>query len=909
MDIQKNWHPRQFNVTHFTISAIASAVLTLNVNVARGASCPSQIIGTALAGIVCNFDNGTGSTVTVNNGGIVGGIAMSGYNPSSPSQIVINAGGTVSNTGGSAITINSSSLSNGIDNNGTINSTSGTGIVIASSSISGGLSNSGSISTGALGISINNNSIINGSILNSGTINSNGTGILINSSSTVTGSISNSGTITAGGVDVGIAITNRSTINGNITNSGLIEATGSGDGIIMRSSTLNGGISNSGTIRSTDNSGVEILNASLILGDIINTGIISGDQRGLSIHNASVVNGNISNSGMISSANGNGLTIFSATTVSGNISNSGTISGGNTGISITSSSTISGSISNSGTIQGDINAIRVSSDSSVNDINILGQSARIIGAVDAPNTTVNITSGALFTSEGNFNVNIFNIDSKAQFNMANEITAMTVNNAGVLGVANTSQMITGDYTQQTGGAFQLGISSTTHYGRLSVTGAVDLSQSGNIDVQLNSNSSLHAGDIFSNVLSGNTLIDPTNGFTVTDNSFFWEFTATNLNNAGVDLTATINPAVYSTCQGDYCQGTANAIINQIAAGNPAFNSYALLTTNSEFAIAASQATPELTNENTQITQLVTHSVMDIVPMWGALHGKSAGDALLDDPGKVWLKPYGGSMTQNENNTVQGFDATVYGFVIGKDIQLTEDGLFGGALAAGKDNIRGKSVLDGQTIDSDEFQGMLYAARKLPHNLYFAGQGLIGYGRNDTSRSIPLYASTAEGSYNSWFTNLRAQLGWNVHALQDLVLTPEFDASYLFVNQGSYQETGSPMDLSVDSNNNSSLVLGAYGNAAYHLVTLNNDQDVTVSGYAGIADNVLNSQPETTATFVAGGPSFSTFGVESDEIVLRGGVGLEMTNPMKPLKVSANYDLQKGNNAYSGVGTITISYKL
>src|SRR6185437_8339607 len=161
--------------------------------------------------------------------------------------------------------------------------------------------------------------------------------------------------------------------------------------------------------------------------------------------------------------------------------------------------------------------------------------------------------------------------------------------------------------------------------------------------------------------------------------------------------------------------------------------------------------------------------------------------------------------------VQGFDATVYGFVIGKDIQLTEDWLFGGALAAGKDNMRGKSVLDGQTIDSDEYQGMLYAARKLPYNLYFAGQGLIGYGDNDTSRSIPLYASTAEGSYNSWFTNLRAQLGWSIPTLnQDLVLTPELDASYLFINQNSYKETGSSMDLLVNSNNNSSLVIGAYG---------------------------------------------------------------------------------------------------
>jgi uncharacterized protein with beta-barrel porin domain len=907
MDIQNTRYFQKRNTNRFALNAIVSAILALNVE-AASASCPSQIIGTALAGIVCDFDNGTGSSVTVNNGGMVGGIAMNGYNPVSPSQIVINAGGTVSNSGGSAIAINSSSLSMGITNNGTINSTSGTGITIVSSNINGGISNSGSITSGALGISINR-SIINDGISNNGTINSIGTGILINSSSTITGGISNSGTIMAGGVDVGIAITNSSIIAGNITNSGLIEATGSGNGIIMRSSIINGGISNSGTISSVGNSGIDILNLSEILGDITNTGTISGDQRGLSIHNGSIVDGNIFNSGNISGANGNGITIFSATTVSGSISNSGTVSGGNTGISVTSSSTISGGISNSGTIQGGIDAIRVSVDSNVNDINILGQSARIIGNVEAPTTTFNITSGAVFTSEGTFNVNIFNISSNALFNMANGITATSVNNSGTLAVANTSQTITGSYTQQTGGQFQIDISSTDNYGSLSVTDSVDLSQSGNIYVKLGPNSSLHAGDVFTNVMSGNTLIDPINGFNVTDNSFIWEFIATDPNNTGVNLTAAINSAAYNSCNGDFCQGAATAIINQVAAGNSIFNPYSSIETQSAFETAASQATPELTNENIQVTQLITRSVMDIVPMWSALHGKSAGDAMLDEPGKFWLKPYGGSVTQNEKNTVDGFDATAYGFVIGKDVQLSEDWLIGGALAAGKDNMRGNSVLDGQTINSDDYQGILYAAKKLPHNLYFAGQGLIGYGNNSTSRSIPLYASTADGSYNSWFTNLRAQLGWNVYALQNLVLTPEVDASYLFVNQSSYQESGSPMALLVNSNNNSSLFLGAYGNAAYHLLTLSNHQDVTVSGYAGFAGNMLNSQPETTATFVAGGPSFSTFGIQTDRVVFRGGLGLAMTNPTKPLMISANYDLQSSNTAYSGVGTITISYKI
>ena len=125
------------------------------------------------------------------------------------------------------------------------------------------------------------------------------------------------------------------------------------------------------------------------------------------------------------------------------------------------------------------------------------------------------------------------------------------------------------------------------------------------------------------------------------------------------------------------------------------------------------------------------------------------------------------------------------------------------------------------------------AKKLPKQFYVAGQGLVGYANNNTSRAIPLYASTAKGAYNSWFTNIRAEAGWSTYAFgPNLVFTPEIDASYLFINQGSYQESGSLMDLSVAANNNSSLVLGAYGNGAYHLTTVKDQGDSHINCLCG-----------------------------------------------------------------------------
>lgn len=867
MDIRKK---------RFTLNATFLALLTLNAEVAKATNCPAIIRGTDLAAIVCDFS--ASSSVTVENGGEVGGIAMNGR---TGDQITINAGGFLGGITTTGINIAHSILLNGLINNGTISS-DGAGVLVTHSII-GSISNQGTISS------------------------SSSTGVQVNNS-TINGSISNSGTITGGGNSDAIVVGFNSAVNGDIINSGTINSGKSGNGILVGfTSNVTGSILNSGRINA-NHTGILAFVLGDIGQDILNSGSIIAGDYGIRVTNESVVGGDISNSGLIDAGNG-GIVVRSASTAR-NISNSGTIIGINTGIAVTSTSSVSGGISNSGTIQGGINAINIDANSSVGGINIIGQHARVIGAVNAENTDFNVTSGAIFTSEGTFDVNNFNIASNAVFNMANAIIVHgALNNAGTLAIGNTSQTLAGNYTQNTGGTLQIGATSAASHGELVVSGRADLSQSGNINVQVANNSSIKQGDILSNVISGGSLLGPTGGFNITDNSFLWKFIA-DPTSSGVNLTATIDSNAYSACQGQYCQGAANAIIGQVAEGNSAFGPYAAIPTESAFKTAAGQASPELTNANIQALQFITNSVTDSVPMWKVLHGKAAENVLPYQTNQVWVRPYGGSMSQGENNSVPGFNATAYGVVMGRDIALADDGVFGGALAVGQDTMRGKSELSTQSMDSDAYQGILYGSRKLPHNLYFAGQGLLGYQNNNTKRSIPTYSSTAKGSFGSWFTNLNAELGWNAYALnQRLVLTPELEASYLFVTQGGYKESGSTMDLSVDPNHNSTLTLGAYGNGAYRLVTSGTEQDLTLTGYAGLARNILNSTPQVTATFLAGGPSFSTYGAQFNQFVFRGGLGLNFSNPDKPLRVSLNYDLQAGNNAYNGVGSLTVAYKL
>src|SRR5687768_10342693 len=101
MDIRNNKTILQDRIKRFTLKATASAVFALNAEAVMAVNCPPEINGSALAGVICDFNgiSPSGNSVTVENGGTVGGILMSNYQPTD-SHITVNAGGLVNNTTG-----------------------------------------------------------------------------------------------------------------------------------------------------------------------------------------------------------------------------------------------------------------------------------------------------------------------------------------------------------------------------------------------------------------------------------------------------------------------------------------------------------------------------------------------------------------------------------------------------------------------------------------------------------------------------------------------------------------------------------------------------------------------------------------------------------------------------------------
>jgi len=865
-----------------------------------------------------------------NSGTIYGnnaGISLS--NSSSITGGITNeVGGTISGSN-AGISLSRSSSVGGIVNNGTISGAGYAGIVIgSSSSITGGITNNGTIS-GASGISLYGSTVDQITNNANGTISANGggccgagDGIGLHSGNTV-GSITNYGTISANitnGSAAGINIRGTSTVTGNITNNGTISANntnGSAAGINIMASTVTGDITNNSnsTISASASSGwaaaINIDTGSTV-GNITNNGVLSASGNSsvstLFVGGNSTV-GNITNNGTIS-ASGSGTSVAAVLIKGGatvaNLSNTGSILGGaGTGVRVSSSSTVTGGISNSGTISGGAYAINVDGSSTLPNIDIIGAAAHLIGNVSAPNTALNITSGANFTSQGAFDVGSFNIANTATFNMANDVITPGFNNSGTLAVAaGTTSTITGNYTQAAGGVFQTGLSgNATNYGKLVVTGTADLSASNKLAVDVAGTPTLAIGDVMPGVISASTLkAGPT--YTVTDNSALFNFTAATNGNA-VDLTVqrglTASGSVANTGKSSAlgAAGVIDTLLSGGASGDMGTVVTALgkLATGKEVATAVSETLPLMTGGLTQLAASNLDGVKRIVESrQGASSGMSSGDGFIGN-GRGWIKPLGSWAKQDNSDAAYGYKAQTSGVVLGADSERGESSRIGAAFAYTNSNVDSNDSAQHANVDS--YQAVLYGNSSLDQNYEVNWQADYGYNKNTGSRDISFVNRTASSDYSSSSVHVGTGVAHSMQLSGQTRFIPSIRADYTSITDKAYTETGAgALNLAVNGRTTNAFIIEASGKVSHSL-----DDTSNVSANLGVGYDTLAKQNSITAAFQGGGAAFTTVGINPSSTLVRAGLGYAKSTA-GGIDIMARYDIE----ARSGFTAQTVSVK-
>lgn len=761
-------------------------------------------------------------------------------------------------------------------------------------------------------------------VASGGTINvSSGAGVNIINIGTNTG-LTNSGTIHGtdgvsmymGAIGSGITNTAGGTISGN--------SSGNGAGIVvMEGGNVAGGINNAGSI--TGDFGIRMLQTEFgptpTISGLDNSGIISGNQAGFSA-DLSTVNGNLINraSGSIT---GNSALTVSRSSVNGDIQNSGTIAGTSNGVKVSSASvlniindagaTISASagpgiqitnsslvtsIVNSGTISGSTYAIDASNnvEGGLSTIFIDGNdTARFVGAVNAPDTDVVLRQNATYTLRGG---EAFTID--------------TFNNDGVLGVAanaGTTATIHGNYILSGAGALKIGATGDTSYGKLVVDGTATLSDDARIIVDVTPADTRFNTSRLANVLSAGTL--NSNGtFAVSDNSLLFDFGAVKNGNA-VDLTlvaAAVPPPVVVTPPdveppasgpsaeqvvnhlGNIPAGPAARALDQAFAQNPTgelASHFVGLSTEQQVSDAVTQSLPLLTGGINSATSSTLSGINRVIQ---ARQGSNSGLSSGDEPvaqDNAWIKTFGSWADQNDRSGVSGFDADTQGLAIGVDGAFTEQTRLGVAFAYAKTNVDSDSRIAPQDAQIDTFQLIGYGSYALTPDTELNFQVDAGQNRNEGKRHMPFADATAKADYDSYSAHAGVGLGHTLRFSETVTFVPSVRADYTWIGDEAYHEKGAgALNLDVDSRDAEELIFSVDGKLNYNL-----GSSTVLSANLGAGYDAINEQTSISSAY-AGSPTgvFTTRGLDPSPWLGRAGLGLSHTLD-NGTEVSLRYDAE------------------
>ncbi|QDU35396.1 Outer membrane protein B precursor [Poriferisphaera corsica] len=278
----------------------------------------------------------------------------------------------------------------------------------------------------------------------------------------------------------------------------------------------------------------------------------------------------------------------------------------------------------------------------------------------------------------------------------------------------------------------------------------------------------------------------------------------------------------------------------------------------------------------------------------------AGPSLRDENGyEAWTTAFGSKTEQDDNDGMAGFDADVYGSVIGID-RMNENVLAGVALGFATADVDTNGGLGSSELDALSL-GAYFAYA--PSEWKIEGGMVYSYGEADLERTT-LGGTAKADSVESYSLTSYAGASYDFVA-QDgkLTLSPSAKLSYTYFNQDGYKEKGAGgFGLNVDSFGKD-VVTGIVGMSSAYKV----DDQLTLNGLVALKYDFVNEAAEVDAVLLApGATSFSSKGIETDKtaIELGGGFDWKLNDKMK---ASCDYTYEHRDSA--DTQSLTVGFNL
>jgi len=293
---------------------------------------------------------------------------------------------------------------------------------------------------------------------------------------------------------------------------------------------------------------------------------------------------------------------------------------------------------------------------------------------------------------------------------------------------------------------------------------------------------------------------------------------------------------------------------------------------------------------------------------GLGRGMNAGGATLDE--SMWVQIFGADVDQDNVGGVSGYDADGQGLAIGID-GMSEDGMtrIGIAGSFANTDVTGKDSTTKTTTDIDTTQVMVYANKVNDDGSYLEGTASYAFNDNTGTRRILVGSvdRTASSSYDSGVFAANVEAGWPKEN-DGVTVTPTLGLAYSHLSADAYTETGaSGMNLNVTPSDYDTFE----GKAGVKVTGRSVDADGGVGRpevRIGVTHNFGDDTADSTATFTAGGSSFTTTGVETDSTKVDLGLGYTYTNPEGDTDISVNIDGRKSSSYLQYGGGLTVKWK-
>lgn len=368
------------------------------------------------------------------------------------------------------------------------------------------------------------------------------------------------------------------------------------------------------------------------------------------------------------------------------------------------------------------------------------------------------------------------------------------------------------------------------------------------------------------------------------------------------MTATENSAASLTGVSD---NSAKAVDAAVSNGGPSTLASALnsLPTNSQVNNAGEQLHPSANGGSIQGATQATIQALRVVEARSAeirsgTHGASGVSTGETSRGVgVWGQAFGYYGSQDSKDGIDGYTASTGGVALGADTMVLDNLLIGVSGAYGNTRVEDKGVNDGNLTKINSYQGTLYGTY-YGDPWYLNGLAAFAFHKYDTTRKVDFsgFSDEADGSHDGQQYTIKIDGGYPLDVGGGYLLTPTLGAQWSHLDQDGYSESSSNGSaLRVDSVSSDSVksMVGVTLSTKIHTEEVDLLPEVRLGWNHEFNDDAVN----TTASYVAGGSSFTTTSMTPGSDAAVFGLGLTLAKG-EDFTLRASYDLEL-KDAYVG----------